>query len=88
MKLSKANKATADQFQESIEYTSMLKARVLAECPNLPEWFDRSAEYYAGMTAAYEGALSTLLMNNKAYKGYQESHGTKCNVTYTFNRYL
>lgn len=87
-KLSKANIAIIEKLQESIMENAKMVARMKGGCENIPEWFsEKPVAYYEGLQAAHEGALSMILMDHNAYRGFQEVTCEVLGFTATYNHY-
>lgn len=90
MALSASNRKIISGLEEQIEHLALTIARIQADCPNLPSWFtDKPVEWYQGALDITEGFMSTVLMANRVYSGFQEVtvKNTQFKVEYTVKRY-
>ena len=72
--MAKINKRTAREIhalQESANANMIMAARKQLQDDTVPDWCDKSADYYAGMAQGKYAAISKLLMAHNKYRGYR-----------------
>ena len=70
-KISKKVMREIHALQESANANMIMAARKQLQDDTVPDWCDKSADYYAGMAQGKYAAISKLLMAHNVYRGYR-----------------
>ena len=73
---------------EKIPHFASIRERVIADCPNLPEWFkEKSPDYYDGLLHGAYAEIESLLHAYNAYSGYNDFEDVKIGVPFKHRNY-